>query len=250
MAKKSAPRKRVRREIVDETSIERAMELNYKRPKITMRGLLNINAKHQEMLRYIQDEKTNMVFVNGPAGTAKTYVGVYGALELLKTEKVDEIIYIRSIIESASKSMGALPGELDDKFQPYTMPLIDKLSEILPSQEIQPLFEAQMIRTVPVNFTRGLTFNRACVIIDEAQNLTKKELVTILTRFGNKSTYIVCGDTFQNDIKDTGFGDIMTKFDTPKSKTHKIFCCNFDKTDIVRSAILKYIVSVLEDHSQ
>ena len=188
-----------------------------------------------------------MVFVNGPAGTAKTYVAVYGALELLKMNKVDEIIYIRSIIESASKSMGALPGELDDKFQPYTMPLIDKLTEILPAQEVQPLFDSQMIRTVPVNFTRGLTFNKACVIIDEAQNLTKKELITIMTRFGNKSTYIVIGDTFQSDIRDAAFEDIMEKFDTSKSRSHKIYCCNFDKTDIVRSAILKYIVGVLEE---
>lgn len=247
MAKKLITRKRACREIVDDMTIDKAMEFNYKRPTLSMKCPLRLNAKHQEMLRYIQDETTNMVFVDGPAGTAKTYIAVYGALQLLKMEKVDEIIYIRSIIESASKSMGSLPGELNDKFQPYTMPLIDKLSEILPPMEIQPLFDTQMIRTVPVNFTRGLTFTKSCVIIDESQNLTEKELVTILTRFGNKSTYIICGDSFQNDIKDTGFRNIKNKFDTSKARHNNIYCCNFDKSDIVRSAILKFIVDVLEN---
>jgi phosphate starvation-inducible protein PhoH and related proteins len=194
----------------------------------------------------IQDPNTNMVFVNGPAGTAKTYVAVYGALQLLKRGKVDEIVYIRSIIESASRSMGALPGDQDEKFSPYTMPLVDKLHEIVSRDQIKSLFGKELIRAVPVNYTRGLTFNKGCVIIDEAQNLTKKELITILTRFGMRSTYIVCGDTFQNDIRDTGFEEIMTKFDTPKSQSHNIHCMEFGKDEIVRSAILKYIVSVLE----
>jgi len=239
-------RKRVR-EIEDDRQIDRVMEEYYKRVSFSIKKPFKLKPKHQEFLQLIQDESTNMVLVNGPAGTAKTYVAVYGALQLLKEEKVDEIIYIRSIIESASRSIGALPGEINDKFEPYTMPLVDKLHEIVPSQQIGDLFSNRLIRTVPVNFTRGLTFNKSCIIVDEAQNLTYRELVTILTRFGNKSIYIICGDAFQNDIKDTGFANIMQKFDTPKSRSHKIFCIEFGKAEIVRSAILKHIVDVLEN---
>lgn len=186
-----------------------------------------------------------MVFVNGPAGSAKSYISVYGALELLKQEKIDEIIYIRSIVESASRSIGALPGEIDEKFQPYTMPLVDKLREIVPIEQINNLFVNGLIRTVPVNFTRGLTFHKACVIIDEAQNLTHRELVTILTRFGNKSIYIICGDSYQSDIKDTGFKEIHDAFNTPKSLSHNIHCIEFTRDEIVRSTILKHIVDVI-----
>lgn len=246
--KKCHVHKRARgRKIEDDETIDEILENHYKKPSFSIKKPFRLNPKHQELLQLIQDEKTNMVFVNGPAGTAKTYVAVYGALELLKQEKVEEIVYIRSIIESASRSIGALPGEIDDKFQPYTMPLVDKLREIVHISQVSSLFENGFIRTVPVNFTRGLTFNKACVIIDEAQNLTRKELVTILTRFGNKSTYIVCGDARQNDIKDTGFKDIMNAFNIPKSQSHNIYCLEFGRDEIVRSAILKHIVDVIGD---
>lgn len=244
--KKNRALKRAKcREIEDDETIDSILEDHYKKTSFSLKKPLKLNPKHQEFLNLIQNEKTNMIFVNGPAGSAKTYVGVYGALELLKQEKIDEIVYIRSIIESASRSIGALPGEIDEKFQPYTMPLVDKLREIIPAGQIPPLFTNHMIRTVPVNFTRGLTFHRACVIIDEAQNLTKKELITILTRFGTRSIYIVCGDAYQNDIKDSGFKEIMNAFNTDKSLAHNIHCIEFTRDEIVRSAILKHIVDVI-----
>jgi len=243
MREERSSKRRQTQEIEDDSIIDQIMAENSY--TFATKKPFSLKPKHQQFLEHIQDAKTNMVFVDGPAGTAKTYVAVYGALELLRREKVDEIIYIRSIIESASKSMGALPGDSDEKFSPYTMPLVDKLHEIVQRDTMRELFDKGLIRTVPVNFTRGLTFNKACVILDEAQNLTRKELVTILTRFGSKSTYIVCGDTFQADIRDTGFEEIMDKFDTDKSRAHHIHCMKFGKAEIVRSAILKFIVSVI-----
>jgi len=233
------------REIEDDATIDNILEDHYKKTSFSIKKPFKLNTRHQEFLNLIQTDQTNMVFVNGPSGTAKSYLAVYGALELLKQEKIDEIIYIRSIIESASRSIGALPGEIDEKFQPYTMPLVDKLREIVYTGQISSLFANGLIRTVPVNFTRGLTFHKACVIIDEAQNLTRKELITILTRFGNKSVYIVCGDSYQNDIKESGFRDIMNSFDTPKSQSHNIHCVEFTRNEIVRSTILKHIVDVI-----
>lgn len=127
------------------------------------------------------------------------------------------------------------------------MPLIEKLNEIIDHGSIAPLFEQEIIKAIPVNFVRGLTFNRSVVIIDEAQNLTRKELTTILTRFGQKSLYIVCGDTFQNDIKDTGFEKVFHAFDTAKAANRGIHSLTFTKNEIVRSEILKFIVEVLEE---
>ena len=141
-----------------------------------------------------------MCMIDGPAGSAKTYLAVFVALQLLRTQKIEEIVYIRSVVESASKSMGSLPGEVEEKFLPWSLPLLEKLNELLDKPTINNLMTEGYVKCVPVNYTRGLTFKNACVIIDESQNLTREELTTILTRFGENSKYIVVGDTQQSDI--------------------------------------------------
>ena len=180
----------------------------------------HFNTNHQQFYNCIKDDDTNMAFVAGPAGSAKSYIAVLAGLELLKEKKITGIIYIRSVIESASRSIGALPGEIDDKFSPYAM---------------------------PVNFVRGLTFNDALVIVDEAQNLSKPELVTILTRFGKNTKYVICGDLNQSDIgKLSGFQEIYERFDTGECVDQKIHAFEFRESEIVRSKILKFIVKVLD----
>lgn len=229
-------------DIVDE------MKANHERKQLfSMKKLLNLNPKQMDFLNLIREPKTNMIFVDGPAGTAKTYAAVYGAMEALKSGRFEEIIYIRSIIESASKSIGALPGEIDEKFSPYAMPLVDKLNEIIEPGQQAALFDKKIIRPIPFNFLRGLTFNKSIVIIDETQNAISSEIVTALTRFGRDSMYIVLGDTKQADIgKSSGFSQIVSAFCNPTSELHHIHCVKFDESDICRSKILRYIVKALE----
>jgi len=206
-----------------------------------------INPIHERFLETCFKDVSKMVMVDGPAGSAKTYLSVYVALQLLRTKKVQEIIYIRSIVESASKSMGSLPGEIDEKFLPWCFPLFEKLHEFLEKPLATSLITEQYIKCVPVNYVRGLTFSNACVIIDEAQNLTTGELTTILTRFGEDTKYIVTGDTRQSDIgSKTGFKSIVEAFDSEESNENGIFTFKFNELDIVRSKILKYIVKVLQ----
>ena len=191
-------------------------------------------------------QDTRMCMVDGPAGTAKTYLAVLTALKMLNRKQIENIIYIRSIVESASRSMGALPGELEEKFAPWSMPLIDKLEEITTAGAGTNLMNKGYIKCIPVNFTRGLTFKNACVIIDEAQNMTNSELTTILTRFGENSKYLVVGDTFQADIGEkSGFKNIFKAFDEPICDENGITTFKFDEEDIVRSEILRFIVERL-----
>ena len=177
--------------------------------------------------------------------THNTYMSVYAALEHLKEGKCEQIIYIRSVVESSSRSLGALPGELDEKFGPYTLPLMDKLAEIVDETSTHALFNQKYIKAIPVNFVRGLTFHDSFVIIDEAQNLTRGELATILTRFGRNSKYIICGDAKQSDIKDSGFEKVFQLFNTEHSIKNNIHCFKFDVDDVVRSPLLKHITQVL-----
>lgn len=206
----------------------------------------NLSPIQQAFLETIQQTSTKMCIVDGPAGTAKTYIAVLAALNLLQKKEVDNIVYIRSIVESASRHMGALPGELEEKFAPWSMPLVDKLDELMPSYKSNNLLTKGYIKCVPVNFTRGLTFRNSCVIVDEAQNLTHNELTTILTRFGNNSKYMVIGDTLQSDINGkSGFNKIYNAFDDPTCIAEGINTYKFDSSDIVRSKILRFIVDRL-----
>ena len=244
MAIKRAPRKR--KELGDlEKEFADAYKKNFDCSNIKMRKPFPLSDNHIIFYHLTQNDRTNMVFLDGPAGSMKSYISVYTAVELLREQKVEQIIYIRSVVESASRSIGLLPGEISDKFMMYSMPLIDKLSEIVDKPTITSLMEQEYIKAIPVNFVRGLTFNSALVIIDEAQNMTRSELTTILTRFGRNTKYIVCGDAKQCDIKDSGFEKIHQLFDTEHSRKNNIHCMKFDTDDVVRSPILKHITSVL-----
>ena len=217
-------------------------ELNF-----NIKSKFKFSEKHQRFIQTLIDEKTKMVFADGFAGTAKTYLSVYGALTLLEARKVEQIIYLRSVVESATQKIGHLPGELDQKFQPYSLPLIDKLDELVSKTTSDKSVKQEYIKCLPVNFTRGLTFHNSVVIIDEAQNLTRQELVTLLTRCGEETKYVIIGDTNQSDINGkSGFKPILQAFDTDNSVVNGIHTFKFEKSEIVRSKLLKHIVQVLE----
>jgi phosphate starvation-inducible PhoH-like protein len=243
MTAKRAPRKRKELDITKD--IGESIKRNFDCSNLKLNKILSLTDNQQAFYYKSQDPKTNMIFVDGVAGTAKSYISVYSALELLRDRHVDQIIYIRTVVESSSRSIGALPGELDDKFSPYSMPLIDKLNEIIDGFSIKSLMDQGYIKAIPVNFVRGLTFHNSAVIIDEAQNMTKSELTTVLTRFGRHTKYFVCGDCKQSDIRDTGFEKVFNLFDTEFSRKNNIHCTKFDTSDVVRSPILKHITQIL-----
>jgi phosphate starvation-inducible PhoH-like protein len=230
----------------DSTNIESSIALNFcfnfkvKKP-------FHFNEAHKAFYNCIKADDTNMAFVDGPAGSAKSYIAVLAALELFKDKKIKHINYIRSVIESASRSIGALPGEVDDKFLPYAMPCLEKIREITDESTCLQLRNANVVSATPVNFVRGLTFNDSVVIVDEAQNLTRSELVTILTRFGKNTKYVICGDLKQSDIgKLSGYPDVYSRFNNTSAVENNIHTFKFGESEIVRSKILRYIVQVLE----
>lgn len=243
MTTKRAPRKRKEVDITDE--FKTTYKKNFDCSSIILKKQFPLTDNQMSFYYLSQNEKTNMIFLDGPAGSAKSYLAVYTALELLKDRKVDKIIYIRTVIESASRSMGYLKGDENEKFAAYTMVLNEKCLEIIDKPTFMALTEQEYIKAIPVNFARGLTFNNSLVIFDEAQNATRSELTTILTRFGRNTKYIICGDSKQKDISNSGFEEVFKLFDTPFSNKNNIHCQKFDVTDIVRSPLLKHITQVL-----
>jgi len=202
-----------------------------------------------DFLKTALDPETKLMFLSGPAGTAKTYMAVYSALQMLMDANLEKgILYIRSIAESAQRSMGALPGSLEEKFAVFASPFYDKLDEMLNASDIKILREKNMFDCMPVNYVRGANWDDTIVIIDEAQNFSYSELVTVLTRIGEDSKIIICGDIMQSDINNSGFTEIFKTFDSEDSVENGVICKQFTTADIKRSKIVKFIVSKLENN--
>lgn len=200
--------------------------------------------KQKSVIELISHKDTKVVFLNGPAGCSKSLLAVYCGLKLLNSKRVTELIYVRSIIESATRSLGSLPGESDEKFRPFAVPLIDKMDELLRDHDQKKLFADDRIKPIPINFLRGASFNVNMVIADEMQNAVYSEIQTIMTRMGQFSKLIICGDPAQSDLQTgkSGFMDVYNAFNSQESRDKGIYCVEFTEEDIMRSDICKYIV--------
>lgn len=206
-----------------------------------------VNYLGKELAQCISIDHSSRLYVTDDfIVTHNTYVGLYAGLQMLRDKKVAKISYVRTAVE-ASKSVGFLPGELNDKINPYTRPLADKLDEFLYKATTDKLLKDGFVTADLVNFLRGASINVEYVFVDESQNFNKSELITTLTRLGKHSKFIFAGDTMQSDIGGkSGFADIFNLFDDEESKSHGIHTFTFDKNDILRSEELKYIIDKLQ----
>lgn len=210
---------------------------------------LKLTNRQKYFLSIAFDKKTKIMFIAGPAGSTKTYIAVYSALRLLSAADELDLLYVRTVIESAEKGMGALPGDIDEKFNPYMAPLEDKLYEMLPKNNTtkKEMLDSGRISAMPINYLRGASWKDKIVVADEAQNFTYKELTTLITRIGENCKMFICGDFMQSDINGkSGFGSMFDLFSDKESVNRGIHAFRFGKEDILRSEILKYIIGKLD----
>lgn len=211
---------------------------------------LRLTERQKRFLSIAFRDDTKIMFIAGPAGSTKTYMAVYSALRLLSAFDDLDLMYVRTVIESAEKGLGALPGDIDEKFNPYMAPLEDKLFEMLPKNNTtkKELLDSGRISAMPINYIRGSSWKDKIVVADEAQNFTYKELTTLITRIGENCKLFVCGDFMQSDINGkSGFAPMFDLFNDPQSVKMGIHAFKFGKEDILRSEILKYIISKLDN---
>lgn len=204
------------------------------------------NRTQQEMVRsYFEND---LIFAIGPAGTGKTYIAIALAVRALKNREIKRIILTRPAVE-AGERLGFLPGDLKDKLDPYLQPLYDALGDMIPAKRLQEFMTEGVIQIAPLAYMRGRTLDRACVILDEAQNTNLGQLKMFLTRMGCDAKFIVTGDASQIDLpnkRDSGLlkGIELTK-DIKGVKT--IF---FKNEDIVRHPLVSKIVKAFEKAEQ
>jgi phosphate starvation-inducible protein PhoH and related proteins len=215
--------------------------------KINIKEQQTLTDKQKEFLELALKKESKIIFVSGPAGTSKTYLSILSALKLLNERKVSDLIYIRSAVESSDSKLGFLPGESHEKMAPYLQPLIDKLEEFLSRQDIDFLQKNEHIDSVPVGFLRGLNWNAKVIISDESQNMTTKELVTLVTRVGEFSKLFILGDPDQSDIgSKSGFKKMVDLFSDDESKENGVYTFEFNEDDIVRSKLVKFLIKKIK----
>ena len=239
--KKSAKPKRKEFDISDVKSL-------FNEPIKFKKRKFKFTEKQKELLDIILNPENKIIFISGPAGTSKTYISLYGALQLMQENKDKNLIYIRSIAESADKGLGSLPGDISEKFDPFLMPLYDKLEEIVNAGDVAFLKSQEKISAAPINFLRGASWSDKLIVADEAQNFTFKELTTLITTIGENTKIIICGDFMQSDINGRGgFNQMFSIFNDPVSEDNGICAFSFNESDIVRSEILKFIIKRLNN---
>jgi len=221
-------------------------ENQFKHVKLNIKDF-KLTEKQKNIVNTAFDKNSKIIFINGPAGSSKTFLAVYCALHLFNTRSYSEIKYIRTIAESGERALGALPGTVDEKFNPFMIPLYDKLDELIPLNQSKYLEQQKMIEALPVNFLRGATWKDMIVLIDECQNFSTKELITAITRIGENTKMFICGDSMQSDVgSKSGFVKIYDLFNNEESREKGIHCFEFTEEDILRSEILKFIIHILK----
>ena len=188
---------------------------------------------------------SEMVFGLGPAGTGKTYLAVAQAVSQLIAGTVQRLILSRPAVEAGEK-LGFLPGDMKDKVDPYLRPLYDALNDCLPPEQVERRIAAGEIEIAPIAFMRGRTLADAFIILDEAQNTTPSQMKMVLTRFGENSRMVVCGDPNQTDLPGgasaSGLADAMRRLQGVEG----ISFTHFGIGDIVRHPIVGRIVDAYE----
>jgi len=207
-----------------------------------------VMARSANQLRYIQAmERSDLVFAIGPAGTGKTYLAVAMAVQMLMNKRVNRIVLTRPAVEAGEK-LGFLPGDLQEKVDPYLRPLYDALYDIMDYERVERLLERRVIEIAPLAFMRGRTLGDSFIILDEGQNTTSEQMKMFLTRIGLDSKVVVTGDITQIDLP-PGKRSGLVEARELLSGIEGIEFVYFTEKDVVRHPLVKSIIKAYQERN-
>ncbi|MBD2252559.1 PhoH family protein [Nostoc parmelioides] len=208
-----------------------------------------VRAKTFRQRQYIEAiRKRDLTFCIGPAGTGKTYLAVVLAVQALLANQVEKLILTRPAVE-AGERLGFLPGDLQQKINPYLRPLYDAIYEFIDQEKVPNLIERGIIEVAPLAYMRGRTLNNAFVIVDEAQNTTPAQMKMVLTRLGFRSRMVITGDITQTDLPINQQSGLTVALQVLKH-VEGIAVCEFTQKDVVRHPLVQRIVSAYEQYEK
>ncbi len=224
---------------IDFSQAQRGLKVN-KRPVHLIPKSLN----QEKYILALLDENTDIVVVGGPAGTGKTYLAMQAAIKAMREGECDRIILTRPAVGVDDEKHGFLPGDLNQKMEPWTRPLLDVLREYYTAAEIAHMLEEQIVEIAPLAFCRGRNFKNSWIVLDEAQNATPSQLKMIMTRIGVGSKIVITGDIEQADRKtaDNGLLDLQNRLG--KGVIPGLQLCHFDIKDVQRHRIIEHVLNL------
>jgi phosphate starvation-inducible PhoH-like protein len=206
-----------------------------------------VHPRSKNQASYVRGMRENDIsFCVGPAGTGKTYLAVAEALRLVLSKKLRKLVLTRPVVE-AGENLGFLPGDLEQKLNPYLRPLQDAMESLAPFEVIRRLEEARSIEIAPLAYMRGRSLDDCAVILDEAQNTTKEQMKMFLTRIGQGSRAIVTGDVTQVDLPRRTESGLLHAIAALKN-IDGIYFAYLHTVDVVRNPLIKKIIQAYEDY--
>ena len=224
---------------IDFAQAQRDLKVN-KRPVQLIPKSLN----QEKYILALLDEHIDIVVVGGPAGTGKTYLAMQAAIKAMRAGECDRIILTRPAVGVDDEKHGFLPGDLNQKMEPWTRPLLDVLREYYTAAEIAHMLEEQIVEIAPLAFCRGRNFKNSWIVLDEAQNATPSQMKMIMTRIGVGSKIVITGDIEQADRKsaDNGLLDLQNRLG--KGVIPGLQMCHFDIKDVQRHRIIEHVLNL------
>ena len=239
------------REAFTQIAEDRAYSLRdyFTRSRFSPAGKKQVAPKSAMQRKYIEViQQRDIVFGVGPAGTGKTYLGVAMAVQALMQKQVNRIVLARPAVE-AGERLGFLPGDLQEKVDPYLRPLYDALFDLVDYERVTRLLEKRVIEIAPLAFMRGRTLSDAFVILDEAQNTTSEQMKMFLTRIGFGSKAVITGDVTQIDLP-TGKRSGLVEAERVLANIEGIEFIYFSEKDVVRHKLVQMIIKAYESHTK
>lgn len=203
------------------------------------------NIKQEEYLSLLYDKNKRIIIAAGSAGSGKTMIAVSRAIEKYKTGEVNKLLITRPAVGVAGENHGFLPGTLNQKMEPWLLPIFDVFEEYYTKQEIANMMEIGTIEVAPLMYMRGRSFKNCCIIFDEAQNSTPEQMKMILTRLGEGTVIYVTGDLEQTDHKKiNGLEDFCNRINTGSAA---VGVCKFTDEHVERDPVVKEVLSLYRD---
>jgi phosphate starvation-inducible PhoH-like protein len=216
---------------------------------VNLQKITTKNAAQKHFLRAIESNEYDYVFGIGPCGTGKSLLAIYSAIKGLQEGRYKRIVFVRAnVFVKDEMDVGAIPGTLEDKYAPHFAPMLDNLREIgVTKTYVARLIEADLLELLPVQWTRGRSFNDTIVILDEAQNCTPSQMITVMSRLGRDSKLIVIGDPDQIDRNMSENEENGLQFAASRlENVSSVYIQYFTRADIVRNKNLSEVIALLQ----